>query len=94
MQVYAKKWPMQVNEKGVYAGLCDFGFYCKLKLKKSGLCSLCKSGLCRVMQFWFYCKLKLKKVVYAGLCNFGFYCKLKQKKFGLCKRRLCRFMRF
>ena len=36
MQVYAKKWPMQVNEKGVYAGLCDFGFYCKVKLKKSG----------------------------------------------------------
>ena len=55
---------MQVYAKVVYAGLCHFCFYCKLKLKKENNASLFKSGLC---DFGFHCKMKLKK---SGLCWF------------------------
>ena len=79
---------MLVYAKVMYAGLCNYSFYCKLKPENTDLCRSIKlvvyAGLC-------------KKVVYAGLCDLCVYFKFKLKKVayaGLCKSGLCSFMQF
>ena len=64
---------MQVYARVVYAGICNFGFYDKLKLKKNGLCKLMQKWFMHGYAIlFFYCKLKLKKVVLCRVLQFWF----------------------